>query len=363
MSNPSLAADEGTGALLARSPLFPTDSNLEISPARRKARAIGQRVLSYGTMLTAVIPMLGLGAMLVILLVEAIPAIRYNGWHFLTGSAWNPGNTYGALQNSGGALHAPGASFGAWPLIAGTLESSAIALILALPIAVGAAILLVERLPARAAGVIGWFLEILAGVPSVVIGLWGVFTFGPWLAHEVYPWLSHVPWIFHGQYNSNGEGLLTGGFVLAAMIIPIIAATTRDLLRQVPETTKEGAEALGMTGFEVFRTVTARWVRTGIIGAAVLGLGRALGETIAIALVSGSANYLAHNIYSPMTTIAATIVNQLDAAQSDPSGFAVKTLAEAALVLLLITFLVNVIARVIVKRAARGAALPLGAGF
>lgn len=118
-----------------------------------------------------------------------------------------------------------------------------------------------------------------------------------------------------------------------------------------------------MTSSEAFWTVQARWVRTGVIGAAVLGLGRALGETIAIALVSGGAQNLANNIYSPMTTIAATIVLQLSSAQSDPTGLAVKTLSEAALVLLAITLIVNVVARMIVKRAARGAALPLGAGF
>ena len=151
--------------------------------------------------------------------------------------------------------------------------------------------------------------------------------------------------------------------MLAAMIIPIIAATTRDLLRQVPETTKEGAEALGMTGAEVFRTVQARWVRSGVIGAAVLGLGRALGETIAIALVAGGVQRSPPNIYSPMTTIAATIVLQLDAALSDPTGLAVKSLAEAALVLFVITLIANIGARQIVKRAARGASLPVGAGF
>jgi phosphate transport system permease protein len=243
-----------------------------------------------------------------------------------------------------------------------------LALLVGFPIAVAAAVMLVEKLPRRAAAVIGLLLEVLAGIPSAVIGIWGILTFGPWLAKHFYPVLTHMPNvpilnIFRGSPSSNGEGLLTGGLVLAAMILPIIAATTRDLLLQVPNTTKEGAEALGMTSTEAFWTVQARWVRSGVIGAAVLGLGRALGETIAIALVSGGAQQVATNIYSPMTTIAATIVLQLGAAQGDPTGLAVKVLAETALVLLAITLIVNVIARLIVRRSARGAALPLGAGF
>lgn len=362
-----------TGAEAPRSPASPLEDApgaggtlAADSRARARWQAVSHRSLQWGTGLTSVIPLAALAAMLVILLVEAIPAIRYNGWYFLTGSTWSYGNSYGGILHTGGVAHPAGARYGAWPQIAGTLESSAIAIIVGLPIAVGAAILLVEKAPRRVAAAIGLCIEILAGVPSVVIGLWGLFVFGPWLARHLYPVLAHMPNvpilnIFRGPYGP--EGLLAGGLVLAAMIIPIIAATTRDLLRQVPETTKEGAEALGMTSAEVFLTVQWRWVRGGLVGAAVLGLGRALGETIAIALVSGSNLHLASNIYGTMTTIAATIVGQLDAAQSDPSGLAVKTLAEGALVLLVITLVVNVVARLIVRRSARGASLPVGAGF
>jgi len=329
---------------------------------------VGTKLLVHGTRLGALIPVLVLGAMVAVLLIEALPAIRYNGWGFFTGSLWQGGNPYGTPTHAGGVYHLPGAKYGAWPLISGTLESSALALVVGFPIAVGAAIVLVEKLPRRPAAVIGLFLEILAGIPSAVIGIWGIFTFGPWLAKHIYPALTHMPNvpvlnIFRGVPSSDGEGLLTGGLVLAAMILPIIAATSRDLLLQVPDTTKEAAVALGMTSTEAFWAVQARWVRSGVIGAAVLGLGRALGETIAIALVSGGVQQVATNIYSPMSTIAATIVLQLSSAQGDPTGLAVKVLAEAALVLLAITLVVNVIARQIVRRAAKGAALPLGAGF
>ena len=299
------------------------------SSFRRKLNSLLQRSLTYGTAGAALIPLLGLLAMLVILLVEALPAIRFNGWSFFTSSLWSPGNEYASPITTGGIRHLPGTHYGAWALIAGTLESSAIAIIVALPIGVCAAVLIVERLPRRIAAAIGLCLEVLAGVPSVVIGLWGIFAFGPFLARDVYPTLAKLPNvpvlnIFRGNFNSTGQGLLTGGLVLAAMILPLISATTRDLLRQVPGITKEGAHALGMTDAEAFRTVQARWVRTGVIGAAVLGLGRALGETIAIALVSGSVLDLTPNIYGSMTTIAAAIVTQLDAAQTDPTGLAVR---------------------------------------
>ena len=209
--------------------------------------------------------------------------------------SWNPGSTYSAADpHRRRPPPRPARATARWPLILGTLETSAIALVIGFPIAVGAAVLhRREAADARSPGVIGLCLEILAGIPSVVFGLWGVFTFGPWLAAQHLSGArppaeragaQHLP----GELPATARACSPAGIVLAAMIVPLIAATTRDLLRQVPEATKEGAEALGMTSTEVFRTVQLRWVRTGVIGAAVLGLGRALGETIAIALVTGS---------------------------------------------------------------------------
>jgi phosphate transport system permease protein len=330
-------------------------------------RRVFERSLSVATGSAAVIPLLGLLAMLVVLFLEAWPAIRFNGFGFVTGRTWSTGSFYGAAVSTGGVLHPAGASYGAFYLIIGTLAVSAIAVLVGFPIAVGAAVVVVEKLPRRLSGIVGITLETLAGIPSVIFGLWGVLTFGPFLAHHVYPALTHLPDvpvlnIFRGDTGS-GQGLLTAGLVLAMMIVPIVAATTRDLLRQVPETTKEGAIALGMTDAESFRAVQLRWVRAGVIAAGVLGLGRALGETIAVAMVSGSVIGLSGNIYGNMTTIAATIVTQLDAAQSDPTGFAVKVLAELALVLLLITLIANVGARYLVRRVSATAVVPVGAGF
>jgi phosphate transport system permease protein len=315
----------------------------------------------------AAVPVLALAAMVAVLAVEAIPAISYNGLGFFTGSTWFLGNLYSNEVVTNGTAHLVGAQFGALPLILGTLESSGIALLIGIPIALGAAVIVAERLPTRMAAAAGLCLEVLAGIPSVVFGLWGILVLGPILSRDIYPTLAKLPNvpvlnIFRGSVG-NGEGLLTGGIVLAVMIIPIVSATTRDLLRQVPTAPKEGAEALGMTRREVFHNVQSRWVRSGVIGASVLGLGRALGETIAIAMVSGSFDHTPGNIYDTMSTIAAQIVVTLDSALTDPTRLAVRSLAEAALVLMVITLIVNVGARMLVRRSARGAALPVGAGL
>ena len=314
------------------------------------------------------VPLLALLAVMGVLVWKALPAIEYNGFGFFGRSVWNFGNLYAPLVTGHGVTHPPGASYGALPLIVGTLASSAIALVLAVPVGIGTALVVVEKLPPRLSTGVGFCLEVLAGVPSVVIGLWGIFTLGPFLSHHIAPiWAKHMPDVpvlrFFRSPTGNGEGLLTAGVVLAMMILPIIAATTRDLLRQVPRATVEGAVALGMTDAEAANTVTIPWVRSGVIGAAMLGLGRALGETIAVAMVSGAiVGALPPSLYAGFTTIAATIVSQLDGAFTDASGLAVSTLAELGLVLLLITLLANVGARLLVRRVAT-TALPVGRGI
>jgi phosphate transport system permease protein len=317
--------------------------------------------------LGAVIPLLALVFVLATLVIEALGAIRINGLDFFTGTAWNPGNTYGDTVVTHGVAHPVGASYGALPLIVGTLASSAIALIVAVPVSIGAAFAIVERLPRRLASAVGMVLELLAGIPSVVVGLWGAMTFGPFIAHHIAPVIARnapdVPVLDYFRGNTgNGEGMLVSGLVLAVMVIPIIASTCRDLIRGVPSLPREGARALGMSDWECARRVTLPWVSSGIVGAVVLGLGRALGETMAVAMVSGAElGAMPNNIYSTMTTIAATIVSQLDSALTDSTNFAVKTLAEVSLVLMVITLLTNVAARALVRRAS-GTALPVGRG-
>lgn len=331
----------------------------------------GERVLRTVLLALCCLPFLALALLLAVLLAKALPAIKYNGIAFFTHNPWRPGNFYANAVTTGGVAHPPAASYGALPLITGTLLSSAFAMVLAVPVAIGTAVVVVEKLPPRLSTSIGFCMEVLAGVPSVVYGLWGVLTLGPFLAHDIDPIVARfaddlpnvAPFNFFRGPTGAGEGMVTSAVVLAIMVLPIIAATTRDLLRQVPRQTIEGAVALGLTDSESMRTVSFRWVRSGVIGAAVLGLGRALGETIAIAMVSGvvlGANV--RNFYDTFTTIAATIVSQLDSAFTDSTGFAVRTLAECALVLLLITLVVNVLARLIIRRVST-TALPVGVGL
>lgn len=329
----------------------------------------GDRTVRWVGFVFALLPAAGLIFVLATLAVEAVPAIRLNGWGFFTHSMWNQGGGYNAvIVRTGGVAHLAGSQFGVLPEIVGTLLTSAIALIIAVPVSVGAALVIVERLPRRLASLVGMFLELLAGVPSVVIGLWGVLTFGPFIAHDIAPWIADnlpdVPVLsyFTGS-TGNGQGLLVSSLVLAVMVIPIVAATSRDLIRQVPILPREGAQALGMSDFETARRVTLPWVGSGIVGAVVLGLGRALGETIAVAMTCGFAlGSIPGNLYGAMTTIAATIVNELDSAFGDASKFSVRSLAELALVLMVITLTTNIVARLLVRRVS-GTALPVGRGL
>ena len=314
------------------------------------------------------LPSLALIFILVILAIRALPAIHYNGWGFFTRSVWSEGGLYSAPVTSGGVTHPPGASYGALAAIVGTLGTSLIALIVAVPVSIGTALVIVERLPRQLASVVSMFLELLAGIPSVIVGLWGAVTFGPFIAHHIAPAIANAmpdvpPLNYFKGDTGNGQGMLISGLVLAVMVIPIIAATARDLIRQVPILPREGAIALGMSDMECARRVTLPWVGGGIVGAVVLGLGRALGETMAVAMTCGAAlGSVPGNIYQTMTTIAATVVQTVDTAFLDGTGLALRSLAELCLVLMVITLGTNVIARLLVRRVS-GTALPVGRGL
>jgi len=356
---PALRRGGGTGT---RSPRRAGDS---AHPLGRWLRAGGPiRVVGLAG---AVVPGLVLIGLLIELIVKAIPAIEYSGLHFLTSSTWSFGSQYSTPVTTNGLTHMQSEEFGALPQILGTLATSAIALIIAVPVSVGAALLIVERLPRRLAGIVGGFLELLAGVPSVLVGLWGALTLGPIVAAHVSPLiadsLGRIPGLtgFFGGSTGNGQGLFTSGLVLAVMVIPIIASTSRDLIRSVPVLPREGAVALGMSDFECARKVTLPWVATGIFGAVVLGLGRALGETIAVAMVCGVAlGSLPTNLYGAMVTIAANIIQNLETAITDPMD--ISAFAELALVLMVITLLTNVVATMLVRRVS-GTTLPVGRGL
>jgi phosphate transport system permease protein len=292
-----------------------------------------------------------LAAILVFLTIYSWPAIRFNGIQFAFQNTWNLGNLYANPVVIGGTAIQPGAHYGILFLIVGTLLSTLIALLLAVPVGMGAAIFLAEVVSGRLRLWISFCVELLAAIPSVVFGLWGYVVLIPFLAHYLFPLLANtlgrfIP-IFAGPTGS-GYGLLTAGIVLSLMIVPLIAATLRDALVVQPTTIREAAMGLGATKFETVWRVIVPSANKVLIGATFLALGRALGETMAVLMVSGNAlNYLPHNIYSPVSTMAAFIASQLDSALQDPTEMAVRSLAQIAVVLCLISIAVNALARLL----------------
>jgi phosphate transport system permease protein len=300
---------------------------------------------------------LALGAIAVFILFDALPAIRFQGISFWTGIQWNIGNEYGtAVTVHNGVRALSGATFGILPYILGTLLTSAVALVIALPLGIGTALFLAEWAPRPVRGFLSSLVELLAGVPSVVYGLWGLAVVVPAIGGSVAPWLSarlaFAP--FLSGATGTGLGLLASGVVLAVMILPLIAATTRDAMQQTPRELREGAVALGLTPWETVAGVVFRTSRPAMFGAAILALGRALGETMAVLMVSGgSINLLPSNIYGPVNTLAAVIASQLDSAFTDTTHMTLHALAGIALTLFAIAIAVNGLARLIVREGAR----------
>jgi phosphate transport system permease protein len=241
-----------------------------------------------------------------------------------------------------------------WPLIYGTLLAATIALLIATPLAIGVALVISHYAPARLAKPVGFLVDLLAAVPSVVYGLWGIGYLGPKLV-PAYDWLAtHLGFLpfFEGPASSTGRTILTASIVLAIMVLPIITAITREIFVQTPTLNQEAALALGATRWEMIRLAVFPYARSGIVSAVMLGLGRALGETMAIAMVLSASGVISLNLISQTnpSTIAGTIA--LDFPEA--TGVGVNILIASGLVLFVITFVVNFAARAIVARAERG---------
>jgi phosphate transport system permease protein len=272
-------------------------------------------------------------AVVLFLVIYSGPALLFNGLHFLVDVTWNPGDTDNPAVTNG-FMVPNGAEFGILVFIIGTVASSTIAILIAVPLAVGGAIFLAEAVPPRIRPVLSTLVELVAVVPSVVFGLWGIWVL--------------VPLIGHISPTGSGYGLFTAGLVLALMITPIIASTLLDSLMQVPREFREAAFGLGATHFEVVYKAMIPMVRTTLVGGIVLALGRALGETMAVLMVSGGGgNILPNSIFAPISTIASFITNNLDGALIDPTKMTMRTLAEIALVLFIITLAVNSAAKLL----------------
>lgn len=269
--------------------------------------------------------------------IAALPAIREFGWGFLLGAEWDP----------------VGGEFGALPFIFGTVVSSLLALLIAVPLAVGLAIFLTELAPRWLAAPIAFGTELLAAIPSVVYGLWGIFVLVPWLRDQIQEPLSDalgdVFVLFRGP--AYGVSILAGGVILAIMVVPFISAVSREVLAAVPRSQREAALALGATRWEMTWQVVVPYALPGIIGAIILGLGRALGETMAITMVVGNRPDISFSLFAPGYTMASVLANEF-AEASDELHLA--ALMEIGLILFGITIVVNSLARLLVWRVARG---------
>jgi phosphate transport system permease protein len=258
-------------------------------------------------------------------------ALRKFGWHFLTSSEWDPVNE----------------QFGALPFIFGTLVSSLIALVIAVPLSVATAVFLTEIAPYWVRQILTTFIELLAAVPSVILGLWGIFVMVPWLREHFFPWLREtlgfLP-LFQGPMY--GVSMLAGGIIIAIMIIPIITSVSREILRSVPGLQREAAYALGATRWEVIRIAVLSYAKKGLFGAIILGLGRALGETMAVTMVIGNRPQIVASLFAPGYTLASVVANEFTEATSD---IYLNALFEIGLVLLGATVLVNALAQLLLK--------------
>jgi phosphate transport system permease protein len=264
------------------------------------------------------------------LVVESMPAIRRFGLSFVTGQEWDPVKE----------------AFGALPFIYGTLLSSLVGMFIAVPLGIGAAIYLAELAPFWARSPIGFLIELLAAVPSVVYGLWGIFVLAPFLRNWVEPFLGgtlgFLP-LFQGP--PYGVGMLAAGLILSIMTVPFIATVSREVLLAVPNTQREAALALGATRWETTWIAVLRYGRSGLVGAVLLGLGRALGETMAVTMVIGNRPEIAASLFAPGYTMASVLANEFTEATSDVY---LSALVYVGLLLLVVTVIVNSAARLLV---------------
>ena len=288
------------------------------------------------TQLAAVGVLLLLGAIVVSLIDGGYQAFRTFGFSFLTTEIWNPVTE----------------QFGAMAPMYGTLITSLIAMLIAVPIGLGIAVFLTEQCPLVLRRPIGIAIELLAGIPSIIYGIWGLFVFAPFLQQTLQPWLIST---FHGVPGLStlfagppyGIGILTASLILAIMVLPFIAAVSRDVFETVPPVLKEAAYGIGCTTNEVVRKVVIPYTRVGVIGGVMLGLGRALGETMAVTFVIGNAHRISGSILAPGTTISATIANEFTEAVGD---LYTSSLIALGLILFVITFIVLAFARLMLMR-------------
>ncbi|MBZ9759911.1 phosphate ABC transporter permease subunit PstC [Mesorhizobium sp. CA8] len=313
-----------------------TSSAMRTREATVRRFALTDMLFRTATRLSAILVLVLLGGVAISLIAGSWEALSKFGFSFLTTEAWNP-----VTEN-----------FGALAPIYGTIVTSAIAILIAVPIGIGIAVFLTELCPRPLRRPIGIAVELLAGIPSIIYGIWGLFVFAPFLQTTVQPL---VIWLFKGIPGLNslfagppyGIGLLTSSLILAIMVLPFITSITKDVFDTVPAVLKESAYGIGCTTWEVTRRVTIPYTRVGIMGGVMLGLGRALGETMAVTFVIGNAHRISASLFAPGTTISATIANEFTEADGN---LYTSSLVSLGLILFIITFIILAVARYMLLR-------------
>jgi phosphate transport system permease protein len=308
---------------------------------RLQREASAEAIFRWATLCAAALVLVLLAGVLISLAYGAWPALKTFQWRFLATEVWNPVTR----------------KFGALAPVYGTVVTSIIAMLIAIPIAFGIAVFLTETCPRWLRTPIAVAIELLAAIPSIVFGIWGLFILAPILQQYVQPWLiDHVgPLPLVGalfQGAPYGIGLLTAGIVLAIMVLPFITAVMREVFQMTPTSLKEAAYAAGATQWDVVWDIVLPWSRPGIIGGIMLGLGRALGETMAVTFVVGNAHRISTSLLAPGTTIAAAIANEFTEAVGD---LYTSSLIALGLILFVLTFVVIAGARLLLLKLERGA--------
>ena len=274
--------------------------------------------------------------MVVEMTMESIPSMDKFSWRFIIGRDWD------AVQGS----------FGALPYIWGSVVSSMLALLLATPLSIGAAVFITEVAPKKFGGAVASLVELLAAIPSVIYGLWGVLVMAPWLQKTVEPFLgAHLGFLPFFQGAPYGVSMLAAVFILMIMVVPIITSITKEVLLTVPQSQKEAAIALGATRWEMIRIAVLPYGKSGILGAVILGLGRAVGETMAVTMVIGNTPQISLSLLAPAYTMPSVIANEF---AETTSKLHASALMEIGLILLVVTLIINVLARLLLWSVTRG---------
>jgi len=304
--------------------------------ARRPSSNLGDRIFALLCQTAGVFVLILLGALIIELFIAGLPAFRAFGVAFVTSTDWDPVRE----------------AFGAGVSIYGTIVTAVLAILLAVPVAFGVAFFLTELAPPWARRPLGTAIELLAAVPSIIYGMWGFFVIAPAFAQNIQPWIieniGELPLIgFLFQGAPFGTGLFTAAFILAIMILPFIAATMRDVFEQVPPVFKESAYGLGATKWEVMKGVVLPYTRISVVGGIMLGLGRALGETMAVTFVIGNANRISTSLFGPGNTIASLVA--LEFGESEIGSLKLASLLALGFILFLLSFVVLATSRYLLR--------------